>query len=134
MRPQLAYHGQHTTFNISAGSKFNKSGYAKDIRALEALPVWTGTPTGLSLWHNQKEAIALGAAYTRVTQQSGEEEAALIKMPTGSGKSGVIAVLTRCLPAVRRALVLTPREGLVHQMDADIRQRFWANMGCTGAD
>lgn len=134
MRPQLSYHNQHTTFDISAASKFNKPKYVKDIKALEALPVWTGTPAGLSLWDNQKEAIALGAAYARVDQPSGEEEAALIKMPTGSGKSGVIAVLTRCLPDIRRALVLTPREGLVQQMDADIRHRFWANMGCTDSD
>jgi len=133
MRHQLSYHGQHTTFNVSATSKFNKSGYAKDIGTLEALPVWTGTEADLSLWHHQKEAIALGAAYARVAQQPGKEEAALIKMPTGSGKSGVIAVLTRCLPDVRRALVLTPREGLVQQLHADIRHRFWVNMGCTAA-
>jgi superfamily II DNA or RNA helicase len=134
MRSQLSYHGAHTTFEIPAGSRFDRSGYARDIKALKALPVWAGSPTGLSLWHNQKEAIALGAAYVRVAQRSGAEEAALIKMPTGSGKSGVIAVLARCLPDVRRALVLTPREGLVQQMHADIRHRFWANMGCTDSN
>lgn len=130
VRLNLAYHGRNTTFDVPEASKFDGGAYAADIKVLEALPVWTGTPNGLSLWQNQKEAIALGAAYVRVSQQTGEPEGALVKMPTGSGKSGVIAVLTRCLPKVRRALVLTPREGLVQQMHADIRRRFWANMGC----
>lgn len=130
MGSNLAHHGRNTTFEVPGTSKFDSDGYAADIKVLESLPVWTGTPNGLSLWQNQKEAIALGAAYVRVSQRKGESEGALVKMPTGSGKSGVIAVLTRCLPEVRRALVLTPREGLVQQMYADIRRRFWANMGC----
>lgn len=130
MGSNLAHHGRNTTFCVPDTSKFDSVAYAADIKVLEDLPVWTGTPNCLSLWQNQKEAIALGAAYVRVLQQTGEREGALVKMPTGSGKSGVITVLTRCLPDVRRALVLTPREGLVQQMYADIRRRFWANMGC----
>lgn len=129
MGSNLAHHGRNTTFEVPDASKFDRVAYAADVKVLEALPAWTGTPNGLSLWQNQKEAIALGAAYVRVSQLTGESEGALVKMPTGSGKSGVIAVLTRCLPQVRRALVLTPREGLVQQMHADIRRRFWANMG-----
>ncbi|MER9924433.1 DEAD/DEAH box helicase family protein [Mesorhizobium sp. M0048] len=133
MLPKLAYHDRHTTFDIPSSDTFDKAGYGKDITALEALPVWTGSPTGLSLWSNQKQAIAFGAAYARLRQPGGRAEAGLIKMPTGSGKSGVIAVMTRCLPNVRRALVLTPREGLVQQMYGDIRRRFWANMGVADA-
>ena len=127
---KLIYHNQGTTFNVPEAFEFDSAAYAADIKVLEALPVWTSTPNGLSLWENQKEAIALGTAYIRVSQQTGEREGALVKMPTGSGKSGVIAVLTRCLPKVRRALVLTPRKGLVEQMFADIRCRFWETMGC----
>lgn len=131
MKSNLAYHGRNTTFDVPDDLKFDGDAYDENIKVLEALPVWTGTPTGLSLWQNQKEAIALGAAYVCFSQQTSEREAALIKMPTGSGKSGVIAVLTRCLPKVRRTLVLTPREALVQQMQADIRHRFWVNMGCS---
>lgn len=130
MRSKLSYHGRNTTFDVPDAFTFDDVAYAADIQVLEDLSVWTGTPTGLSLWQNQKEAIALGAAYVRVLQKTCKREGALVKMPTGSGKSGVIAVLTRCLPKVRCALVLTPREGLVQQMHADIRRRFWVNMGC----
>lgn len=131
---KLAYHERHTTFQTPLGARFSSAGYARDIQTLEALPIWSGSPTGLSLWDNQKQAIALGAAYARLSQPADRVEAGLIKMPTGSGKSGVIAVLTRCLPDVRRALVLTPREGLVQQMYGDIRRRFWANMGVAEAE
>ena len=129
MPPKLAYHEEHTTFDVPPTTSFDKAAYDRDITALEALPIWTKTAAGLSLWNNQKHAIALGTAYARLSQPSGRIEAGLIKMPTGSGKSGVIAILTRCLPDIRRALVLTPREGLVQQMYGDIRRRFWANMG-----
>ena len=76
VRLNLAYHGRNTTFDVPEASKFDGGAYAADIKVLEALPVWTGTPNGLSLWQNQKEAIALGAAYVRVSQQTGEPEGA----------------------------------------------------------
>ena len=134
MLHKFAYHDRHTTFEIPSSSSFNTAGFGGDITALEALPVWTESPTGLSLWDNQKKAIAFGTAYARLLQPKKRAEAGLIKMPTGSGKSGVIAVLTRCLPNIRRTLVLTPREGLVQQMYGDIRRRFWANMGVADAE
>jgi superfamily II DNA or RNA helicase len=56
-------------------------------------------------------------------------EAALLKLPTGTGKSGIVAVLARCLPKVKRALILTPRESLVVQMSDDVRYRFWGHLG-----
>src|SRR4051812_13627650 len=81
----LAYHERHTTFQIPLGARFSSAGYAQDIQTLEALPIWSGSPTGLSLWDNQKQAIALGAAYARLSQPADRVEAGLIKMPTGSG-------------------------------------------------
>lgn len=126
--PGLAYHGEHTTFRALPGT-FDKAGYLRDVKALEALPIWSGTGDARSLWENQKQAIAFCSAYRRL--EHGEEpiEAGLVKMPTGTGKSGVVAVVSRCLPETRRILVLTPREALVRQMIDDIRWRFWRNMG-----
>ena len=56
-------------------------------------------------------------------------EAALLKLPTGTGKSGVIAVLARCLPAIHKVLILTPRTALTDQLLRDIRYRFWGHLG-----
>lgn len=130
----LAYHGAHTTFNPASGGMFDKPGYGQDIAALEALPVWTSPGDGRALWEHQKQAIAFSAAYCRLDSTGASPEAGLIKMPTGTGKSGVVAVVSRCLPNIRKVLVLTPREGLVQQMLADIQRRFWHNMGIASVE
>lgn len=51
--------------------------------------------------------------------------AALVHMPTGSGKTAVIASLARCLQTHGPVLVLTPRVGLRRQLAADIDKRFF---------
>jgi superfamily II DNA or RNA helicase len=130
----LAYHGAHTTFVVAADNTFDKKGYSRDIVALRKLPIWSASDETRTLWDHQKEAIAFCAAYGRVGRSGAPPEAGLIKMPTGTGKSGVVAVVSRCLPNIRKVLVLTPREGLVQQMLADIQRRFWHNMAVAPAD
>ena len=93
----LAYHGAHTTFVVAAGDTLDRRGYNQDVAALEALPVWSGADGSLTLWDHQKQAIAFCAAYGRIIGSMGTPEAGLIKMPTGTGKSGVVAVVARCL-------------------------------------
>lgn len=130
----MAYHGAHTTFVVAADSTFDRKGYNRDVVALRKLPIWSKSGKTRTLWDHQKEAIAFCAAYGRVGRSEAPPEAGLIKMPTGTGKSGVVAVVSRCLPNIRKVLVLTPREGLVQQMLADIRWRFWHNMAVAPAD
>lgn len=124
----LAYHGEHTIFRAQPCT-FDKAGYLRDVKTLEALSIWSGTGEARCLWENQKQAIAFCSAYRRLTHYAAPLEAGLVKMPTGAGKSGVVAVVSRCLPETRKILVLTPREALVRQMIDDIRWRFWRNMG-----
>jgi superfamily II DNA or RNA helicase len=51
---------------------------------------------------------------------------ALITMPTGTGKTGVIATIATALPSVvGHRLVLTPWVALVRQMNTDLAGRFW---------
>jgi hypothetical protein len=90
---KLPYQEEHTTFDISAGGKFNKNGYRDDIKTLEELAIWSGSDGARTLWDHQKQAIAFCAAYSRVTHPLPLPEAGLVKMPTGTGKSGVVAVL-----------------------------------------
>jgi hypothetical protein len=128
MTKTLPYITDRTTLDIGL---VDAKSYRADIAQLERLPIWQGSAGVLSLWSHQREAIALGAAYMRSnkTTPSGGVEAALIKLPTGTGKSGVVAIVARCLPTVKRTLVLTPREALVGQMIDDIGFRFWKHMG-----
>jgi superfamily II DNA or RNA helicase len=77
------------------------------------------------LWLPQRRAIAFAHGYLSARRHRGPDEAALIKMPTGTGKTGVIAALACGSPLIRKTLVLTPRAGLVHQMKLDLTFRFW---------
>ena len=105
--------------------------YARTMASLEQQAFWSGRGKVRKLWPHQRTAIALAAAYvcSDKTLDVGGTEAALIKMPTGTGKSGVVASIARCLPTVRRVLVLTPRTALADQLRSDVAERFWGNMG-----
>jgi superfamily II DNA or RNA helicase len=110
------------------------------LRRLETFDFWT--PSGGSkrkpLWEHQRAAIETVLAYLvadpHIPERPTFKEAALLKLPTGTGKSGIVTVLSRCLPEVRRTLVLTPRKSLVAQMKDDVRFRFWEHLGYPADD
>jgi hypothetical protein len=80
------------------------------------------------LWDHQRDAIDVAREYLAAPDVHGES--ALITMPTGTGKTGVIASITTCLPEVTgHRLVLTPWDALVKQMIDDLRRRFWDRLG-----
>ena len=82
----------------------------------------------LSLWKPQREAVAKMQQYIHDFHQGGVEGAALVHMPTGSGKTGVIAVLGRCTPHVGCTLVLTPRLALRKQLYESISGGFFKKL------
>ncbi|MCV0386471.1 MAG: DEAD/DEAH box helicase family protein [Nitrobacter sp.] len=77
---------------------------------------WSQTGASPHLWDHQKAAIGTVVAYLNanraIPERPEHQEAALLKLPTGTGKSGIIAVLARCLPNVRKVLVLTLSFGM----------------------
>ena len=73
------------------------------------------------LWEKQKEAINTCEKYLN----SSVSGSALIRMPTGTGKSGIIAVLSKCFPNYKNILVITPAIALREQLSRDIQYRFW---------
>ena len=75
-----------------------------------------------TLWKHQKEAIAFAWKYLREPAKS---HTGLIRMPTGTGKTGIIAVLSVAAPPPAWTLVLTPWKNLCTQMVLDLKQRFW---------
>jgi superfamily II DNA or RNA helicase len=82
----------------------------------------------LSLWPHQRNALSTVSSFLRARRSRGGP-AALIRMPTGTGKSGVIAVAAHELVRERDVLVLTPWDVLVDQLTDDIRGRFWNRIG-----
>ncbi len=93
----------------------------------------TNSASTPKLWEHQDAAVRLCIAYLGASRaipiESISNEAALVKMATGTGKSAIIAVLARCLPQIKRVLILTPREALTDQLFRYVRQGFWTKMG-----
>ena len=116
-----------------------ESAYKASITALQKFPFWRAAETGTyrpetGLWLPQRKAVALAQAYLCAQSLTppapgDEREAALVKMPTGTGKSGVIATLACASPRASKTLILTPRAALVRQLARDLSYRFWRHFG-----
>lgn len=124
--------GGTAILNLSPKIKSKTSqAYATVIRQLERFSFWresknTEYRPERGLWRPQRRAVAFAHAYLCASQQEASvREAALIKMPTGTGKTAVIGVLACASPLLRKVLVVTPRASLVHQMKLDLAYRFW---------
>jgi len=121
--------------NTETARKISRPRYDRMMASLGEYWFWKGSRRHniRPLFENQTSALALAAAYlnsdVRLRAEGDVPEAALIKMPTGTGKSGVVAVLARCLPQIRKVLVLTPRAALAQQMRRDVAWRFWKRLG-----
>jgi superfamily II DNA or RNA helicase len=108
---------------IPSGTKCTVLCFAEDWRSL----VIRNERALAGLWEHQRAAVDVARSYLEARDVHGES--ALITMPTGTGKSGVIAAITTCLPKVRgHRLVLTPWDALVKQLIADLKGRFWERL------
>jgi len=63
------------------------------------------------------------------SQKGAKGPSALVRMPTGTGKSGVIAVSAQELVLGADVLLLTPWDALVEQLADDVASRFWSRIG-----
>ncbi len=81
------------------------------------------------LWPHQNAAIKMLIRYINDFHNANTNQSALVQMPTGSGKSGIIAYLSRCLPDIGFTIVLTPRLSLRDQLSRDISGRFFNHIG-----
>lgn len=77
----------------------------------------------IKLWNHQTEALDFA-----IDHLNRIDSPCLIRMPTGTGKTGVIACLTR-LSNKRSSLVITPWINLRTQLTQDIERGFWKKIG-----
>ncbi|MBN1305574.1 MAG: DEAD/DEAH box helicase family protein [Anaerolineales bacterium] len=82
----------------------------------------------LPLWEPQRASVECMRNYIWAYQGGEVTESAMVHMPTGSGKTGVIATLARFLEEVGCVLVLTPRVALREQLFRDIDHRFYEHL------
>lgn len=86
--------------------------------------------TKLPLWKHQNEAVHVIDRYLK----SNSDECALVRMPTGTGKTGIMAVLAQCFPKVKNVLVVAPWLQLIEQLETEIKTRFWKVMQVPATD
>jgi superfamily II DNA or RNA helicase len=76
-------------------------------------------------WPNQRKALELASDYL----DAKEDQQAMIRMPTGTGKTVVIATLAQLLEDYQRVLVVAPWENLVGQLEREISAKLWVKLG-----
>ena len=76
-------------------------------------------------WINQRRALDRIDAYLAAKS----DHQAMVRMPTGTGKTAVIATLAQLLADRPRCLVVAPWEGLVKQLRRELEGRFWTKVG-----
>lgn len=82
-------------------------------------------PAELKLWHHQLEAVRAVEKYFH----AGSDRACLVHMPTGTGKTGVMAVLATRRAATDPVLVVCPSAALVDQLIKELQGDFWGRIG-----
>lgn len=83
----------------------------------------------LALWPHQRDAIKRAELYF----ESESSRGCLIQMPTGTGKTGVMAVIAARRSFERAVLVVCPSSALVEQLIGQFQQRFWDKIGADSA-
>lgn len=78
----------------------------------------------LNIWDHQKEAINSISEYLN----SKSEKSYLVKMPTGTGKTGVFATLTRIVYPKQNYIIVTPSTALRDQIIEELKERFWSKI------
>lgn len=88
-------------------------------------PSLTNTP----LWDHQTKAISAVRKYITAFKDDGSIGSSMIHMPTGTGKTGVIACCSHFLKHVNCVLLLSPRIALRDQLARELEGRFFTKLG-----
>lgn len=77
------------------------------------------------LWEHQRGALGMVRRYMTAHANG----AALVRMPTGTGKTAVMATLSQLVPSIARTLIVAPWSQLTEQLAREIDERFWTKVG-----
>lgn len=79
----------------------------------------------LNIWDHQKDAVIQMLNYIN----SYTDKSFLVKMPTGTGKTGVFASLTRIAVPEYNYIIITPSTALKFQIIEELKSKFWGKIG-----
>lgn len=75
----------------------------------------------LTLYPFQREAVKKMRGYLTAYLQKDTRGSGLVYMPTGTGKTAVIAALAQCIPEIKSTLILVPRTVLRNQIIRELK-------------
>lgn len=78
-----------------------------------------------ALWEHQVRAVGLVQRYLKAWDGRGS---ALVRFPTGTGKTGVIATAALLLAPDGLAIILSPSKALCEQLCDEIKADFWPKL------
>lgn len=87
--------------------------------------MFSNVPGDIKLWSHQRQGLEFLVAHL---QSRTHPDPCLIRMPTGTGKTGVIACAS-LISSSGRTLVLTPWSNLRDQMIEALKEDFWRSIG-----
>ncbi|MBK8403466.1 MAG: DEAD/DEAH box helicase family protein [Saprospiraceae bacterium] len=78
----------------------------------------------LKIWDHQKDAL------NQIFEYIGKykDKSFLVKMPTGTGKTGVFATLTRIAIPENNYIIVTPSTALKYQIIEELKTKFWGKI------
>lgn len=79
----------------------------------------------LKIWDHQKDALKQISEYIGKYK----DKSFLVKMPTGTGKTGVFATLTRIAIPENNYIIVTPSTALKFQIIDELKLKFWEKIG-----
>ena len=79
----------------------------------------------LNIWQHQKDSIKEILGYLK----NYTDKAYLVKMPTGTGKTGVFACLSRVARTDLNYIIITPSAALKRQIISELQSSFWDKIG-----
>ncbi len=81
-------------------------------------------------WHHQYEAYEFATRYLSLSKQWGDQlRAALVRMPAGSGKTGIMGLIANYCLADSSVLIVVPSEFLTSQVCDDLNIKYWTAVG-----
>jgi len=78
------------------------------------------------LWDHQRKGIEFLQRYLR--DPLNKSNAALVRMPTGTGKTGIMAVLANYLAPTSTLLIVVPSSYLTFQIREALNEKFWVDI------
>ena len=95
------------------------------LKGLPAVKTWRRLPR---LWDHQARGIQFSERYLN-DHTTNKIYAALLRMPTGTGKTGIMAVLSNFLAPSSRILLIAPSSYLTFQLTNALTEKFWKDVG-----